>query len=118
MASSGYLIVEPGDDIRPAVVPQWTPGLVDYEHHHAYSGLIARPGLKTRLQALSIFGRSMAKLLLKRAIKYELIPFDIRRDKSLAGRARFIVADEAQPFGKRGGHSCIAIGIIVRAVKP
>lgn len=92
MASSGYLIVEPGDDIRPAVVPQWKPGLVDYEHHHAYSALIARPGLKTRLQALAIFGRSMAKLLVKRAIKYELIPFDLRRDRSMAGRARFIGA--------------------------
>lgn len=89
MASSGYLIVEPGDDIRPVAVPRWTPALVDYENHHAYERLIARPALNTRLQALWIFGRSMAKLLLKRAIKYELIPFDTRRDNSVRGRARF-----------------------------
>lgn len=89
MASSGYLSVEPGDDVRPVVVPQWTPSLVDYESHHAYGGLIARPGLWTRLKALVIFTRSMAKLLLKRAIKYELIPYDTRRDTSLTGRWRF-----------------------------
>lgn len=92
MVSSGYLIVAPGDEVRPAMVPKWAPALVDYDHHHAYGGLIARPGLKTRLQALAIFGRSMAKLLLKRAIKYELIPFDVRRDRSLSGRARFVAA--------------------------
>lgn len=92
MASSGYLIVEPGDDIRPVAVPQWTPALVDYENHHAYGELIARPGLSTRLKALGIFGKSMARLLLKRLIKYEFIPFDLRSDKSLKGRARFVGA--------------------------
>jgi hypothetical protein len=92
VASSGYLIVEPGDDVRPVVVPQWTPALVDYEGHQAYGDLIARQGLKTRLRALTIFGRSMVKLLLKRTIKYELIPFDIRKDRSLPGRLRFIGA--------------------------
>ena len=90
MASSGYLIVEPGDDIRPVVLPRWRPALVDYDHHHAYGDLVARPGLKSRAKAFAIFSASMAKLLLKRAIKYELIPFDIRSDKTLAGRARFI----------------------------
>jgi hypothetical protein len=92
VASSGYLIIEPGDDLRPVVVPRWTPSLVDYEHHPAYGELVARPGLRTRLRAMAIFGRSMMKLLLKRAIKYELIPYDIRNDRSLKGRGRFVGA--------------------------
>ena len=92
MASSGYLIVEPDAGVRPVAVPRWTPSLVDYDSHHAYGDLIARPGLGTRLKALGIFGSSMAKLLLKRAIRYEMIPYDTRRDTSLMGRVRFAVA--------------------------
>lgn len=92
MTASGYQIVEPADEIRHAVVPQWTPALVDYENHPAYGDLVARPGLKNRLKAYAIFGKSMAKLLLKRAIKYELIPYDVRSDASLGGRTRFIGA--------------------------
>jgi hypothetical protein len=74
------------------MVPQWTPALVDYEHHPAYGHLIARPGMKTRMKALAIFGKSLAKLLVKRTIKYELIPYDLRSDASLKGRARFVRA--------------------------
>ena len=92
MASPGYTIVRPTDDIRPTVLPKWTPALVDYEHHPAYGRLIAQPSLKSRLQALGIFGRSMITLLIKRTIKYELIEYDVRKDKSITGRARFLGA--------------------------
>jgi len=92
MAASGYLTVEPDQGVQPVSEIGWTPALVDYESHAAYSDLIERASLKTRLEAVAIFARSMAKLLLKRTIKYEFIPFDVREDRSLMGRARFLGA--------------------------
>lgn len=92
MAVPGYLTVEPERDVRPVGDIGWTPALVDYEGHAAYGELIQRAPLKTRLEALTIFATSMAKLLLKRTIKYEFIPFHVRTDPSLAGRLRFVGA--------------------------
>jgi hypothetical protein len=89
MAASGYLTVEPDAGVRPVSALGWTPSLVDYERHEAYRDLVARPSLRLRLEATAIFTASMAKLLFKRAIKYEFIPYDVRADRSLAGRLRF-----------------------------
>lgn len=89
MAASGYLTVEPEQGVRPVSDIGWTPALVDYENHDAYRDLIARPSLKLRLEACAIFGKSMAKLLFKRLIKYEFIPYDLRADRSPGGRLRF-----------------------------
>lgn len=89
MTASGYLSVEPEAGVRPVSALGWTPALVDYEGHDAYGDLIARAPLRTRLEATSIFAVSMAKLLLKRLIKYEFIPYDVRADKSGGGRLRF-----------------------------
>lgn len=89
MAAAGYLTVEPETGVTPVAPIGWTPSLVDYENHEAYRDLVARPSLKTRLEATGIFAASMAKLLLKRAIKYEFIPYDVRTDRSAGGRLRF-----------------------------
>ncbi|GAA0645348.1 hypothetical protein [Brevundimonas lenta] len=89
MAASGYLTVEPEQGVQPVSALGWTPALVDYEGHAAYGDLIARAPLKARLEAVSIFSVSMAKLLFKRLIKYEFIPYDTRTDKSAGGRVRF-----------------------------
>ena len=92
MTSSAFSIIKPDDDIRRVSVPRWHPSLVDYEGHAAYSSLVATASMRSRLAALSIFGVTMAQLLLKRAIKYELIPYNLRTNRSLAGRARFVFA--------------------------
>lgn len=92
MAASGYLTVEPERGVRPVKAMGWTPALVDYEGHAAYGDLIRQAPLKTRMEALTIFASSMAKLLLKRLIKYEFIPFHVRADTSPGGRLRFIGA--------------------------
>jgi ectoine hydroxylase-related dioxygenase (phytanoyl-CoA dioxygenase family) len=92
MAASGYMTVEPDHGVKPVVEIGWTPSLVDYESHAAYGELVTRPSLKTRLAALAIFGAGMARLLFKRAIKYEFIPYHVRADRSLPGRARFLGA--------------------------
>lgn len=92
MAASGYLTVEPEQGVQPVSDIGWTPGLIDYEGHAAYRDLIERASLGARLEALAIFAGSMARLLLKRTIKYEFIPFDVRADTSPGGRMRFLGA--------------------------
>lgn len=89
MAVPGYLTIEPDQAVKPVSDIGWTPALVEYEKHAAYRDLIDRAPLALRLEALAIFSVSMAKLLFKRVIKYELIPYDIRSDASVGGRLRF-----------------------------
>lgn len=71
---------------------RWDPALIDYDQHAAYGDLAARPPFKDRVRATTIFTASMAKLLIKRAIRYEMIPYDIRIDTSARGRLRFAAA--------------------------
>ena len=89
MAAVGYQKVEPEPGVKPVSDIDWTPDLVGYEDHEAYGHLIARAPLAARLEAGRIFAVSMAKLLVKRAVKYEFIPHDVRTDRSLTGRLRF-----------------------------
>lgn len=89
MTSPGYVNVEPAGDVRPMPEFRWDPSFIDYDRHFAYRDLAARPSLQDRAEALTIFAASMAKLLLKRAIRYEMIPYHVRADRSPAGRLRF-----------------------------
>ncbi|RYG19526.1 MAG: hypothetical protein EON96_02790 [Caulobacteraceae bacterium] len=89
MTASVYVQVQPKSGVEPVSDIGWTPSLIDYERHAAYGELIARPSLKTRVEAHAIFAASMGKLLFKRLIKYEFIPFDVRADTSLGGRLKF-----------------------------
>ncbi|NJC41294.1 hypothetical protein GGQ87_001552 [Brevundimonas alba] len=90
--SPGYAIVEPGPDVRPMDEIQWSPDLVRYEAHDAYRDFLARPALGARIKASVIFTAALAKLLLKRVIRYEMIPYDVRDDRSPRGRLRFVGA--------------------------
>lgn len=89
MTSPGYVNVEPGEGVRPMSEFRWNPAQIDYSQHFAYGDLVARPTLKDRAEALTIFALSMVKLLTKRAIRYEMIPYDVRADRSPRGRLRF-----------------------------
>ena len=89
MAQPGYLGVEPDQAVKPVGLASWSPELVEYDKHAAYGAYVQTPSLGTRAKALTIFGVSMAKLLFKRAIRYEFIPHDTRADKSLGGRVKF-----------------------------
>lgn len=89
MAASGYMTVDPDKGVRPVSDIDWTPALVDYDNHAAYGELIRKAPLSLRLEASAIFGVSMAKLLFKRLINYEFIPYDVRSDRSAGGRLRF-----------------------------
>lgn len=89
MTSPGYVTVEPDRDVRPMSEFHWDPAFIDYDSHFAYGELAARPTLRDRAEALTIFAASMVKLLLKRAIRYEMIPYHVRADRSARGRLRF-----------------------------
>lgn len=92
MSGTPYLTVEPGPGIQPVSGIGWTPALVDYEGHVAYSDLIRNASVRARVEALSIFALSMVKLLSKQLIRYEFIPHDVRTDASAGGRVRFFLA--------------------------
>lgn len=92
MTSPGYVNVEPSGEVRPMTEFRWDPAFIDYDRHFAYSDLAARVSFRDRAEALAIFSASMAKLLLKRTIRYEMIPYHVRADRSPAGRLRFIGA--------------------------
>lgn len=68
---------------------EWKPELVDYASHPAYAPLIASAGFADRLSALWRFSKSSVLLLIKRIIRYELIPRETREPRSLAGWFRF-----------------------------
>jgi ectoine hydroxylase-related dioxygenase (phytanoyl-CoA dioxygenase family) len=92
MTASDYQSVAPEDGVKPISEIGWSPALVDYNTHAHYQALTRSPSLRLRLEAMGIFAASMIKLLGKRLIKYEFIPFHIRRDRSPAGRLRFLGA--------------------------
>lgn len=92
MAEADYKTVEPAVDIQPISDIAWTPALVGYETHVQYRDLIDKVPFALRVEALAIFTASMAKVLCRRLIKYEFIPYDTRRDRSLKGRTRFLAA--------------------------
>lgn len=92
MTSPGYVNVEPSGEVRPMTEFRWDPSVIDYESHFAYRDLTARVSFRDRAEALTIFAASMVKLLLKRAIRYEMIPYHVRADRTPAGRLRFIRA--------------------------
>ena len=62
---------------------KWSPELIDYENHPAYQKLFDSDDLLLRFKAILQFLRSLIPLFLKRIIKYEMIPIEIRTPTSL-----------------------------------
>ncbi|WP_291832329.1 phytanoyl-CoA dioxygenase family protein [Brevundimonas sp.] len=90
MAGNDYLIVEPSPTIIPLPEQTWSPALVDYSVHPAYRDLVARPSAGDRAAGLAIFLKSMAVLLVKRLVRYEMIPNDVRSDATAGGRLKMV----------------------------
>jgi hypothetical protein len=85
--------------------------MVDYSDHAAYGSFVTSAPLATRLEALSIFFKGLTLILIKRTINYELIPFNVRSDSSIAGRAKFVLAALRNTFkglGHRAGKKAAA----------
>ena len=51
MTSPGYVILDPGPDLRAMPDVAWHPSMVDYDKHEAYRDLAQTVDLKTRLSA-------------------------------------------------------------------
>lgn len=109
MVSEGYESVEPGPTVTGLPEIDWSPQLIDYSTHPAYGALVTSPRLGHRLSGLSTFLGSMAVLLVKRLIRYEMIPNDIRSDPSFGGRAALAgfalknIVDRPKSRGERLG---------------
>jgi len=91
--SNDYHIIAPPATVA-AIAPDlvWSPAVVDYTAHPAYAQLIKSATFGTKLRANTIFAVSMARQLVKRLIRYELIPGEIRNGTGMSGKARFAVA--------------------------
>jgi hypothetical protein len=100
MAVEGYTPVEPGSTVIPLPALVWSPELVDYASHPAYRDMVARPRFGVRAGALATFLSSMAVLLVKRVVRYEMIPNDIRSDASFGGRLKMIGQAVANAFSR------------------
>lgn len=89
---------------------KWSPSLVDYGHHPAYEPLVksASPVLKGK--AMLQFVRSMLPLLVKRLIRYEMIPVEIRSPRSVSEFGRFAVVAGRNALGlhARAGNDAAA----------
>lgn len=90
MDGEGYRLVEPDAAIVALPEQAWRPDVVDYAAHDAYRDLAVRPSLANRIVGVSIFLSSMAVLLIKRLVRYEMIPNDVRSDATLGGRATMV----------------------------
>lgn len=91
--SDGYQIVEPPSDISLFDLRlTWSAAAVDYAGHPAYQALATAPRIVDRVNAMAIFAKSMALVLVKRLINYELIPLDTRTAPGVGGKLRFVAA--------------------------
>jgi hypothetical protein len=68
----------------------WSSQLVDYAKHPAYRHLIDTAGIGARIGASVGFAAKFVLLLIKRVIRYEMIPFEYRSAKTLRERIGFI----------------------------
>lgn len=80
----------PGEVTLFNAAAQRRPQHVDYAAHPAYAPLIAKQSPAARASAAARFVASAIPLAAKRLIDFELISTDVRTDRSVAGRARFL----------------------------
>jgi len=82
--------LQPGEDPRAWIL---------YEQHPAYSSLIRSATLRGRMAALITFSRYFVLVLVKRWLRYELIPPALRRPRNIAGVWRLLrhLADRGRP---------------------
>ncbi len=67
----------------------WSSRTIDYAAHPAYAAFVAGSGLAEKASATVFFLRSFLQVLVKRAIRYEMIPAEIRSPAGLRGWMRF-----------------------------
>jgi hypothetical protein len=89
MPNIDFVVNKAPDDVTPFDVSQpWSHKMVDYAGHPAYQQYVSQASPMLRLKAFVQFVRSMVPLLIKRSIRYEMIPREIREPKTTADFGR------------------------------
>jgi hypothetical protein len=91
VSSSGYELLPVPEGLTPVDSSlHWKSVLVDYARHPAYADLVAGASWVDRLSATLSFSARFLLLLIKRAIRYEMIPSEYRSAKNWKERAGFV----------------------------
>lgn len=91
MFETGYRAQKPPSTIVPLGPSfRWRSDIVDYALHPAYASFVREARPVARLAALAAYSGAFAALLLKRAIRFEMIPAEYRKGRSLAKRLGFM----------------------------
>jgi hypothetical protein len=89
MAASEFALIDPPVTVKPvARGRRWRDVRIDYAAHPAYRALVAAP-LSRRIAATGEFAARAMLLIAKRLVRYEMIPLDYRKPRTLGQGARF-----------------------------
>ncbi len=77
----------------------WNSESIKYDSHPAYADFVKSASILSRMNAVSLFFKSMVPLLLKRLIKYELIPLEFRKPQKLSELLKYIGLASRNAFG-------------------
>jgi hypothetical protein len=89
VAASEFALIDPPASVKPvARGRRWRDVQIDYAAHPAYRALIAAP-LSRRIAATGEFAARAMLLIAKRLVRYEMIPLDYRKPRTLGQGAQF-----------------------------
>jgi len=94
-----------------------SPQRIHYGGHPAYRDYVDLRGIAARAAALARFSRMFALLLAKRLIQYELIPNEVRSDRSARGRAQLALIGLRNVFARRRREHRVASPIACELVQ-
>ena len=91
MSATSYSVLSPPLSVTPLDESfEWRSDLIDYTRHPAYSRLVQEAGWFRRLRALTGYAGRFGVLLAKRVIRFEMIPAEFRKGRTLSHRLGFI----------------------------
>ncbi len=100
MSDTGFVIIDAkANEAQFDQSMEWSTELIDYENHPAYQSLFGKGDVTLRFKAMLQFLRSIFPLILKRLIKYEMIPIEIRNPASLSGYGFFAITAVRNALG-------------------
>jgi hypothetical protein len=89
MTLAGHGPVKLGENTKPMADSRYDPSSTAYGQHFAYRDLAGRPALGNPAECLGNFATSLTQLLLKRAIRYERIAYEVRMASLVRSGMRF-----------------------------
>lgn len=101
MTASGYTLLSAPQSLLP-IDPQqaWAEQAIDYAAHPAYKEFVHSADLGAKISATTYFAAKFALLLIKRLVRYEMIPYEFRVPRSFGDRAAFVARGFMNMFGR------------------